>query len=406
MFVQLISLLAAAMAQTVDGCPLDDRIAKDAAWERACDAAVAAANDPKARSTLLFRRAYVANEHQDYFTARDSLNQALALDSANVPAWQELAYTANALGDYAEGEKAADAKIALGRLDRSVLEERAFSRFFLGNFSGTYQDRDEVVRTNPRDADALLARAVAAMWLGRPDAARLDLESASVSTDDAAIRQRVADAVEALARWTARSSAKDPAAACLAAEKDGFRGEHVIGDCSAAFLAETDPAKRAELLTLRAIAWLTEADDPDAATQDRAIAVALDPGNAMLHSNLGFAYLTNRHSWAAAREFDRSIALAESWTALAGRAAARYNLGDKAGARTDAVRSYAIEPNEAALTVAGDLARDGGDVASAKRYWLGAWHLGNHGDDLAERLRSIGVADPDKEPAPGPITLG
>ena len=69
------------------------------------------------------------------------------------------------------------------------------------------------------------------------------------------------------------------------------------------------------------------------------------------------------------------------------------------GAFADAKRSFELRPNEIALIVLGDLARDEGDNAKAKAMWLGAWRLGSHGDDVKSRLESVGVTDPDKEPA-------
>ena len=48
----------------------------------------------------------------------------------------------------------------------------------------------------------------------------------------------------------------------------------------------------------------------------------------------------------------------------------------------------------------GDLGRDRGDDASAKLYWMGAYHMGDRDDRLIERLRSIGVTHPENEPAP------
>ena len=214
-------------------------------------------------------------------------------------------------------------------------------------------------------------------------------------------RQRIEQRRTTLRLWQVRSDAVDPAAACVwPTSNEVMVRAGFIGDCTAAFLAESRPEKRAEYLTYRSMAWLTVAQDSDASTADRAVAAALDPGNADMHANLGFAYLTVHHSWAAAREFDRALAIREHWLGLAGRAAAKYNLHDAEGAFTDARRSFEIHPNELALTVLGDLSHDRGDAASAKLYWMGAYRLGDRDDGLIQRLRSIGVDHPENEPAP------
>lgn len=129
------------------------------------------------------------------------------------------------------------------------------------------------------------------------------------------------------------------------------------------------------------------------------MAVALEPGNADWHANLGGSYVMVRRSWAGRRALDRSLAIKESWPALAQRAAARYNLRDPEDALADARRSFELYPNEVALIVLGDLSRDGGDRASAKLYWMGAYHLGSRDDGTIARLKSIGIDRPDQEPA-------
>ena len=127
--------------------------------------------------------------------------------------------------------------------------------------------------------------------------------------------------------------------------------------------------------------------------------MALDPANADWLSNLGFTYLNARHSWAALQKFDRSIAIKPGFVAYAGRAGARYNLGDEAGAFADAKASFEIRPNPIALMVLGDLAFEKRhDPKSARLYWMGAYRLGERDDSLTARLKQIGVTDPDKEP--------
>ena len=397
MLLYLLALLAAPQAEAA-GCPIKDT-AKDAAWRAECDKALRSAKDPKLRSALLFRSAYGYNEAGDAQAARAALEEAVKLDPANAEAWQELSYTANALDDFAEGERAADAKIALGKSDVAIFQERAYSRFNRGNLVGAYQDRDIVMKAQPRDAGALIAHAEASLWLGREDVALSDLESAGLVATEQRDRDRVALLTRRVEQWKARTPKGDYGALCRAAAKAEFKQANVVGDCSAAFAAETDPAKRAEYLTLRSIGWLIAARDEQAALDDRIVAAALDPGNANMHANLGYTYGNSGSYAAAARAFDRSLAIRESWTALAGRASVRYSLGDMPGAFADAKRSFELRPNEIALIVLGDLARDEGDNAKAKAMWLGAWRLGSHGDDVTSRLKSVGVTDPDKEPA-------
>lgn len=84
--------------------------------------------------------------------------------------------------------------------------------------------------------------------------------------------------------------------------------------------------------------------------------------------------------------------------ALAGRSSAHYNLGEKNRAFHDARESFEMQPNELALWMLGDLAKDKHNDARAKSFWMGAYHLGSRDDRLLERLRSVGVSDPEKEP--------
>lgn len=88
--------------------------------------------------------------------------------------------------------------------------------------------------------------------------------------------------------------------------------------------------------------------------------------------------------------------------ALAGRASAQYNLGEKNLSFRDAKESFEMEPNVLALWMLGDLAKDKHDDAMAKSFWIGVYHLGSRDDRLLERLRGVGVSDPANEPAAKP----
>jgi len=393
-------MVAISTPVETSACPITPPAVNDQAWRSACDAAIARATDPRLKAELLFRSAYAYNEHDGYFDAVRALQEATRLDPAHALAWHELSYTENALGNYTPAEQAADRAIALTPDRAASYQERGMARHHLGNLEGAYADRDRIVRMAPDDAGALLGRADDALWLGRFDQAAADLAAAAAHARDDGQRGRIERSRNVLQLWRTRSGAADPGAACVWPDNDAALRPGFIGDCSAAFLAETRPAKRAEYLTFRSMAWLVAAQDSEASTGDRKIAVALDPGNADMHANLGFAYLSARHSWAASREFDRALAIRESWMGLAGRASAKYNLRDPRGALADARRSFEIQPNELALTVLGDLSHDRGDTASAKLYWMGAYHLGGRDDGLIERLRSIGVDHPENEPVP------
>lgn len=401
MWLLLAGLAVSAGQADSPACPIAPPVTHDQAWRTACDAAIDAASEPRLRAELLFRSAYAFNERNGYFDAQRALQEATRLDPANAGAWRELSYTENALGNYAEAEQAADRAIALAPDTAQPYQERGMARHYQGNLEGAYADRDRLARITPTDADRLMGRATDAMWLGRFDQAAADLDAAAAHAGDDQQRQRIGGLRADLQRWRTRSSAADPAAACVWPDNnDALLRPGLIGDCTAAFLGAAEPARRADFLTVRSLAWLIAAQNRDAATDDLAVAAALEPENPDRHTNLGFRYVDARHSWAARREFDRALAIRENWNALAGRAAARYNLNDWDGAFADARRSFEIHPNEIALTVLGDLSHDRGDNASARLYWMGAYRLGSRDDRLIARLRSIGVTHPENEPAP------
>ena len=381
-------------------CPTAPRATYDQAWRNACNAAIAAATDPRLKAELLLRSAYAYDEHGSYSEAERALQEATRLDPANAHAWHELSFTENALGNYAPAEQAADRAIALVPDLAPPYLERAMARHFQGNFQGASADRDRVVQIMPDDAEARIGRAIDALWLGRFDQAAADFDVASSKARGDELRQRIEGWRGVLRLWRTRSGAADPQAACAWPSNNAvLLRPGLIGDCSAAFLAEARPARRAQFLTIRSMAWLS-AQDRELAAGDRAIAVALDPGNPDMHVNLGFSYLDSHHSWAASREFDRALAIRESWAGLAGRASAKYNLHDARGAFADARRSFELHPNELALTILGDVSHERGDDAAAKGFWMEAYRLGGRDDGLIARLRSVGVEHPETEPAP------
>jgi tetratricopeptide (TPR) repeat protein len=395
------ALLLAAAAPAAEPLDCAAALAGDPA---ACDAAIAAEGDSRAKAELLFHRAYALVERSRYEDALASLDEAIRLAPDYADAYHERAYTLGELREFDRALKDSDREVALRPEHALAYSERAYLRQRAGNLEGAYPDRARVVELKPGDSGALLARSAAALWLGRFDEAMRDAEKAlrlARNGDDRSMAAAAEKQRAAISAWRERSDAASPDQRCRDADrKNAFSEPRLVGDCTAAFLAERSPAKRAELLTIRSVAWLVGYQDEPASVTDEEVAVALDPGNAKWHANLGASYVRAHHSWAGRRELDRSLAVEESWMALAERAEARYNLHDPEGAFADAKRSIELEPNEIALVVLGDLAHDRGDQASARLYWMGAWHLGSRDDGTLARLKSIGIDRPEREPKP------
>lgn len=396
----LLLTLSAAPALAQETCQTIEDDASDAA----CTAAIAAEKDADKKADLLFLRAYARVEAYDYDGALTDLTQVLALSPNHSRAYHERAYIFAELGDYQDAEDSLDAEVRLTPDAAQAYTERGYARFFLGDLAGAFEDNDRWVKLDPGSALALLARGRAHAWLGRFREARMDIgaaETLSRTNPDAdADSDALAAEQDKLVLWTRQTPNGDPAAICAKAEEDFvFSTANLIGDCTAAYLAATDNKTRAAHLFVRAYAWLDRGED-EAAAMDMRFMIALEPDNAGWKSNLGYFYLRQKHSWAAEREFDRAIAIEPTYYYLAGRGFARFNQGKLDEAAADANASYALEPNALALTVLGDVAlkRDK-DTPAAKRHWLAAYHLGSREDGLLDRLETIGVTDPDKEPA-------
>jgi tetratricopeptide (TPR) repeat protein len=395
-------IFLAALALLLDEPELPACVAQLQTDLGACDSVIAAGKDARVTARLLLRRAYVRNEKYQYEEALRDLDVAVAADPAYGVAWHERSYTHSELREFAQALADSDRDVALRPDAADSYRERAFVRHGLGDLKGAWEDRAKVAALEPKSAGAMLARGMAALWLGRFEEARADTAAAAAlaeAADDADAVKGARRQQTLISLWTSRSGASSPEAACRAADKAGrFEAKQVIGDCTAAFLAAANSRMKAEMLTTRSTAFLAAAQDLPASADDNAMAVAFDPGNGDWHHNLGTSYLIGHHSWAARREFDIAIRIRDSWPARAGRAAARYNLKDYAGALEDARKSFEMHPNDLALTVLGDLAHDRGDDKAAKLYWMGAWRLGDRDDGMVERLKGIGVADPDQEP--------
>jgi tetratricopeptide (TPR) repeat protein len=393
---------AAADAPVPQGCA--DYTSNKTGGDPTCDGAIAAEQDPKAKSVLLFRRAYMedaAGDFKAYPKAFADLDEAIRLWPQNPAALHERGYLYNEEGRWKEAEKDLDAQIALMPADPRGYQERALSRFKLGKLDQALEDDSALVMLEPNKAANYFARARAELWTGKFDAARADIDKALALAPGDKDAAKAADDLRAeLATWTKRSSSVPAMQACADADKNNALGKDgAIGDCTRAFLDASTPDDKAHALTYRAMAWLAAEHDPRAATSDSEVAAALDPNAATL-ANLGFAYLRGRHSTAAIQEFDRSIALHADFWNYAGRAAAKLNIGDFQGALEDAKQSIAIKLNTVALIVEGDtLYAQTKSYGQAKTFWLQAWSMGDHDDDLAARLKDAGVTPPADKPA-------
>jgi tetratricopeptide (TPR) repeat protein len=368
------------------------------AWRAKCDAALAQETDPIQRAKLLYRRAYVSVEKHRYDDALKDLNAALAADPDNPLYLHERAYVNSELSEFAAALVDLDRQVALQPEEPTAYRERAHARHFSGDLAGAYEDRDKEVRLTPDSPQALLYRGEDALWIGRFADAAADAKRAGKLAKSARNNKAQADAAELLAQvesWRRTSPSRGSAARCTLDEGiDQKTPPTLIGDCTQAFLAATNGIAKADALTTRSVAWLVLANDQDSSTGDLRVAAALDPQSADRYLNLGFSYLSSRFSWAAKREFDRALELERNPFALAGRAAARKNLGDPTGARADAMASQEIYPNEAASGVLADLAFDEGDHDAARAHYLDAYRLGSRDDQLIARLKDLGVTDP------------
>jgi tetratricopeptide (TPR) repeat protein len=373
----------------------------------ACDAAIAGASDDRARSALLAHRAYAKDVAKGTAAFREvlaDLDQALALDSVNLDARHERAFVYDSVGRWKEAEADLDFQIRMVPNEPSGYRERALSRFNLGNLQGAFEDRAAEVRLAPT-ASALLGRAHAQMWLGRFDAAERDIGDARKMDANNATVAGVANRLSAeLTFW--RSTSPQGAEACDTAKgKLDANSSFLIGDCTQRFLNATTPKEKAEALSARSLAWITGANDVVGFIEDSAVAVTFDPGNPNLRSNLGFAYLRLNRPAPAMQQFDAAVTVAPDFANYAGRAQARFGLGDLDGAESDANASNAYQANRIALTVLGDIAYvRTKNFDKAKEYWMQAYAGGPPDAGLARRLSAAGVtvpgAQPQLQPAP------
>lgn len=396
----IIALSMAANAWAAGPAPCD--IPKDIntpEWTARCNKAIEREHDLKKRAVLHFGRAYAAIEKYRYDDALIDLDAAVTEDPDCTRCRHERAYLNGELGSYAQAIEDIEREIALSPDNADAYSERAYARKFSGDLAGAYRDRSRIVDLQPDSADALLARAEAAKWVGQFDVTRADAEQARTLAQKQGNTEAEAtakQALEELALWTTTSPGADPASRCVMRNLKTGDPTTLIGDCTQAFLDAPDGATKADALTTRSTAWTVLATSPDNAVVDSRVAAGLDPKNPERYINVGYGFLTSKHSWAANREFERALAIDRHWLALAGRAQARMNLEDPKGAKADALESMKMHPNEAAGWLLADLALAEGNRDVAKKLYLVVYQLGSRDDRLIEQLKQLGVDDPDK----------
>ena len=352
----ILASLQAHAGSEVPPCAIDVDV-KAPEWITTCEAAIAGESDAKRRAPLLFGRAYYAVEQYRYDDAISDLNAALAADPDSPNYLRERAYVHGELSNFGEALGDLDHIIRLNPKEVVAYRERAYARHYHGDLKGAYEDRARVFELMPESLESLLARGDAALWLGRFDEAKADATRARAGAKIAGneeIRKSASELLADIDLWRDATRGGDAAKLCDQGQEAGkFDTTHLIGDCSRAFLDAKTGVARADALTIRSTAWLTLESSQSKSTGDLRLAQAFDP-TAVHYINLGYSFLLSRHSWAAKREFDRALALENHWLALAGRAAARLNLGDPEGALADARASNKLHPNEAAAGVLAD----------------------------------------------------
>ncbi len=368
---------------------------KSPAWRASCDDAIARTTNAKVLASLRYGRAYAAVEAYRYDDALRDLDAALNAWPDNPDYLRERAYVHVELSNF--GPAIVDLDRVLQLEPKNVLgyRERGYVRHFTGNLQGAYEDRAREFELTPKSPDALLARGIAALWLGKFDDAKADVKGAR-KLGKAAGKENVLRNADGwltdIELWRHATGRGDATKLCSDDRvPDKGSEKTIIGDCTKAFLEAKTGVARADALTTRSMAWLVITGDQKHSTEDLAVAKAFDPENVRRPINLGYSYLHSNHSWAANREFERALELEHNPYALAGRAAARKNLGDKDGALADAVASNELEPNEAATGVLADLAYERGDKDQARELYQLLYERGSRSDEITERLRELGV---------------
>lgn len=394
----LVAQGSLSFAAKPESCDVSQDFSKPQ-WQAQCAAAISKERDASKRAELLHKRAYVAVEQYRYDDALTDLKAAIQAYPDCTSCLRERAYIYSEIGNYQGAIADLDHQLALVPDSAGALGERAFARSFSGDLEGAYQDRARALELEPQSNDSRLARGEAALWLGRFDDADADfarVEAAAKEAGDDKLQSRAASKRAAIALWRGSVGDKDAAGRCQmqSIASGDPRVKQLIGDCTQAFLLAKDGPARADALTTRSNLWPFIDQSWDRLTLDRRIAAGFDPANPDRYVNLGFAYVGVSHSRAAIQEFDRALAMKQHFMALAGRANARSNIGDIAGAEADALASMKIEANELAAWVLGDIALERGDREKARLMYLGAYQLGSRDDRLIAKLKELGVDDP------------
>jgi tetratricopeptide (TPR) repeat protein len=367
-----------------------------ATMPEACSTAISQAATAREKAVLYFAWAYSLNEAGAAVEALPNLDKAIELAPNFINAVHERSYTLNDLGFYKRALTDSDRDVALQPQVADAYRERAFARHRFADFEGSLSDRLKVAELEGAGHDVQMGIIEELTWLGRYDEALQRFAALPQSDRDREIgsdlrRRSAFKADGGEAKRCVIQNVSDPAIA-----------GKLFDDCTWAFDHEKDPGNRAGYLTTRATMAAVTRQQADPDLDDLQIAVALDPENSQRHINYGFALVSAKRSWAARNEFEIALAAPalsqrdKAW-ALAGRGRARANLGDLAGAMSDAKASFEIEPSEANVWLAGDLAFQNGDHAAAKKFWMAAYSLGARDSSLLEKLKSVGVENPDKE---------
>lgn len=402
-FLACLAGVAAGAEASQTPCDVEGDL-KSAEWRSACDAAIEQEKNPRQLAQFLFGRAYALVEQYQYEEALRDLDAALVANPDCGSCRHERGYLHGELGNYALAIADLDHEIRISPQAEGAYAERAYARTFSGDLQGAYDDQAKRVELKPDSVDALISRGEAALWLGQFDDAEADVrlaQSRARTNGNGKAQARAAQLLEDI-RLLRTTSRRSKGTCEMPKEMDPSFPKALIGDCTRAFLEARSAAARAEALTTRSTAWLVLANSPDNATVDLRVAAGLEPDNHERYANLGFRYLMNGYSWAAQREFDRALALETSWPAHAGRAQARANLNDATGAEADALTSLQIEPNELAAEVLAGLAYDAGDRETARKLYLLIYRMGSREDALLERLKELGVEDPEHPPESAP----
>ena len=333
-------------------------------------------------------------------SAIDDLIEAIRLAPDNYLAYHERAYLYNETGEPAKAEADLNAQMTFTPASPELYQERALSRFMQGKLVEALQDRNKVVELEPQNPGRYFARARAFLWLGHFDDARHDLETMSElarKADDTQSQERAKELQAEIARWSEVTSDEGIGTqACLHAEKESdYLAETFIGDCTRAFLHAPGAEQRSDALTNRSIGIELWKQDRSAGLDDLRLALAFSPDEADRHFNLGSRLENIGRVREALPHLDIAVSQRPSAWAYAARADAKYQLADVKGAFADARQSVEMKPNELALTVLGDIARNNlKDDKAAINYWKAAYELGDRDDGLKARLESVGLGWP------------